>query len=74
MFPGLFRGALDVRATTVNMEMMFAAAQGIAACVTDEQLSREYILPYAYDKAAHESVARAVADAAVKTGVAKIRK
>ena len=73
VFPGLFRGALDVRATTVNREMMIAAAEGIAACVTDVQLSRDYILPYAYDKRAHECVAKAVAEAAVRTGVAKIR-
>ncbi len=73
VFPGLFRGALDVRATTVNREMMIAAAKGIASCVSDQQLSPDYILPYAYDKTAHECVARAVAKAARDTGVAKIR-
>lgn len=73
VFPGLFRGALDVRATTVNREMMIAAAEGIASCVSDQQLSPDYILPYAYDKTAHECVARAVAKAARDTGVAKIR-
>ena len=72
VFPGLFRGALDVRATTVNDEMMIAAAHGIANCVSDKQLSRDYILPYAYDKKAHDCVAKAVADAAKKTGVAKL--
>ncbi len=72
VFPGLFRGALDVRATTVNTEMMLAAAQGIADCVSARELSRDYILPYAYDKKAHASVAKAVSDAAKKTGVAKI--
>ena len=71
VFPGLFRGALDVAATTVNREMMLAASKGIADCVSEGELSREYILPYAYDKRAHESVARAVAEAAVRTGVAK---
>lgn len=71
VFPGLFRGALDVRARTVNTEMMVAAAMGIAACVSDDELSREYILPYAYDKRAHECVAKAVAEAAVRTGVSK---
>lgn len=71
VFPGLFRGALDVRATTVNREMMIAAAEGIAACVSDKDLSREYILPYAYDKRAHDCVAEAVALAARRTGVAK---
>ena len=74
VFPGLFRGALDVRATTVNKEMMMAASRGIADCISDDELSCEYILPYAYDKRAHESVARAVAAAAVETGVAKIKK
>ncbi|MBD5632005.1 MAG: NADP-dependent malic enzyme [Clostridia bacterium] len=74
VFPGLFRGALDVRANTVNTEMMIAAAYGIANCVSDKELSTDYILPYAYDKNAHRSVAKAVADAAVKTGVSKIIK
>ncbi len=73
VFPGLFRGALDVRANTVNTEMMVAAAKGIADCVTDNQLARDYILPYAYDKAAHKSVAKAVAEAALKSGAAKIK-
>ena len=72
VFPGLFRGALDVRAKTVNKEMMMAASRGIAACVSDEELSVDYILPYAYDKRAHESVAKAVAEAAIATGVNKI--
>ena len=72
VFPGLFRGALDVRATTVNTEMMLAAAQGIADCLSDKELSRDYILPYAYDKKAHASVAKAVAEAAKKTKVAKL--
>lgn len=73
VFPGLFRGALDVRARTVNTEMMIAAAHGIANCVTDRQLSTDYILPYAYYKSAHEAVAKAVAEAAVKTGVSKLK-
>ena len=72
VFPGLFRGALDVRASTVNKEMMMAASRGIAACVSDEELSVDYILPYAYDKRAHASVAKAVAEAAIATGVNKI--
>ena len=71
VFPGLFRGALDVRATTVNQEMMMAASRGIAACVSDEELRPDYILPFAYDKRAHASVAKAVAEAAIATGVAK---
>ena len=72
VFPGLFRGALDVRARTVNQEMMMAASRGIAACISDEELSVDYILPYAYDKRAHASVAKAVAEAAIATGVNKI--
>lgn len=71
VFPGLFRGALDVRATTVNSEMMVAAAEGIASCVQDDKLCRDFILPYAYDKTAHQCVAAAVSAAAVRTGVAK---
>ena len=74
VFPGLFRGALDVRANTVNKEMMIAAAKGIASCVSDEELSREYVLPKAWDKRAHEAVAKAVAEAAIKTGVSKLYK
>lgn len=70
VFPGLFRGALDVRAKTINFEMMMAASRGIAECVSDGELSRDYILPYAYDKRAHEAVAKAVAEEAVRTGVA----
>ncbi len=73
VFPGLFRGALDVRATTVNKEMMMAASRGIADCVTKEQLNRNYILPYAYDQKAHDSVARAVRQAAIDSGVAKLK-
>ena len=72
VFPGLFRGALDVRATTVNSEMMIAAARGIAACVPEDKLCEDFILPYAYDKSAHKSVAEAVAEAARRTGVAKL--
>lgn len=72
VFPGLFRGALDVRASTINAEMMMAAAQGIASCVSDAELSVDYILPLAYDKRAHKSVAEAVAKAAVATGVNRI--
>ena len=72
VFPGLFRGALDVRASTVNTQMMIAAARGIAECVAEDKLSTDYILPYAYDKRAHESVAKAVAQAAISSGVSKL--
>ncbi|MGN0806019.1 MAG: NADP-dependent malic enzyme [Candidatus Coproplasma sp.] len=74
VFPGLFRGALDVRATTVNFEMMAAASKAIAEYAERGGLSTQYILPYAYDKKAHEAVAKAVAEEAVKTGVSKLYK
>ena len=74
VFPGLFRGALDVRASAVNDEMMLAAAKGIAEYVGPDKLSREYILPYAFDKQAHKCVAKAVAQAAIESGVSKIYK
>ena len=71
VFPGLFRGALDVRARDINEEMMMAAAEGIARAVTDRRLSRNYILPKAVDRNAHELVANAVRTAAVASGVAR---
>lgn len=74
VFPGLFRGALDVRARTVNFEMMRAASRGISSCISDEELTRDHILPYAFDKKAHESVAKSVAEAAVASGVSKLYK
>lgn len=70
VFPGIFRGALDVRARDINFEMMLAASRAIADCV-GERLSPDYILPYAYEKSAHDAVAAAVAEAARKTGVAR---
>lgn len=72
VFPGLFRGALDVRASTINQEMMIAASQGIMECVSDEELCPEYILPYAWNEKAHQNVAKRVAEAAIKTKVNKI--
>lgn len=71
VFPGLFRGAIDANARTINLEMMVAASEGIASCVSKEELSRDYILPYAYDRRAHECVARSVKEAAIRTGVIK---
>lgn len=71
VFPGLFRGALDVRASDINFEMMRAASEAIASCVSASELSPDYILPYAYELRAHQAVARAVAEAARRTGVAK---
>ncbi len=72
VFPGLFRGALDARSSTINIEMMKAASIGISSCVSDEELSPDYILPYAYDKKAHKAVSKAVKEAAYRTGVNKI--
>ena len=62
---------MDVGATTVTDKMMISAAYGIAACVEPSQLSTDYVLPLAYDKKAHQSVARAVAKSAVDEGIAK---
>ncbi len=71
VFPGLFRGALDVRASDISLGMMMAAARAIASVVSDEELSKDYILPYAWDKRAHNAVAKAVAEEARKEGLAK---
>ena len=71
-FPGIFRGALDVRAKDINEEMKIAAAYAIASLVSDEELSPDYIIPKAFDKRVGKTVAEAVANAARKTGVARI--
>lgn len=71
-FPGIFRGALDVRASDINDEMKIAAAYAIASFVTDDKLSPEYIIPSALDRNVASAVAKAVADAARKSGVARI--
>ena len=70
-FPGIFRGALDVRASDINEEMKLAAARALAALVTDEELSADYILPRAFDPRVGPAVAKAVAQAAIDSGVAK---
>ena len=71
-FPGIFRGALDVRAKDINEEMKIAAARAIASLVSDEELNAEYILPAAFDERVGKTVAKAVAEAAIKSGVARI--
>lgn len=71
-FPGIFRGALDVRASDINDEMKIAAANAIAGVVSDEELNPEYILPDAFDPRVGKAVAAAVAEAARKSGVARI--
>ncbi len=71
-FPGIFRGALDVRASDINDAMKIAAAKAIAGFVTDDQLSADYIIPSALDRNVAAAVAKAVAQAARDTGVARI--
>jgi len=71
-FPGIFRGALDVRASDINDEMKMAAVYALSNLVSDEELSAEYILPKAFDPRIAPAVAKAVADAARKSGVARI--
>ena len=71
-FPGIFRGALDVRASDINDEMKMAASYAIAGLVTDEELNAEYILPMAFDERIGKTVAAAVAEAARKSGVARL--
>ncbi|HRU97927.1 MAG TPA: malic enzyme-like NAD(P)-binding protein [Ruminococcus sp.] len=71
-FPGIFRGALDVRASDINDAMKIAATKAIASFVTDDKLSADYIIPSALDKTVAQAVAKAVAQAARDTGVARI--
>ena len=71
-FPGIFRGTLDVRAKDINDEMKVAAAYAIASLVDEDKLSPDYIIPNAFDKRVSKAVAEAVAEAARKTGVARI--
>lgn len=71
-FPGIFRGAFDVRASDINDEMKIAAANALAGLITDEELSEDYIIPAAFDPRVGRTVAAAVAEAARKSGVARI--
>jgi len=70
-FPGVFRGALDVRASDINDEMKIAAAYAIASIVSDDELKPEYIIPNAFDERVGKAVAAAVAKAARESGVAR---
>ena len=72
VFPGVFRGAFDVRASDINEEMKIAASKAIAALISDEELSADHIIPKAFDKRVGPAVAKAVAEAAGRTGVARI--
>ena len=71
-FPGVFRGAFDCRASDINEEMKLAAAKALSELVADDELNEEYILPQAFDPRVGKAVAKAVAEAARKTGVARI--
>ena len=71
-FPGIFRGAFDVRASDINEEMKMAAATALAELISDDELSADYIIPKAFDKRVGPAVAKAVAEAARRTGVARI--
>ena len=71
-FPGIFRGALDCRATDINEEMKIAAATAIASLVSDEELNAEYVIPAPFDKRVAPTVAKAVKEAAIKSGLNRI--
>ncbi|MDO5100323.1 MAG: malic enzyme-like NAD(P)-binding protein [Eubacteriales bacterium] len=71
-FPGIFRGALDVRASDINDEMKIAAAYAIASLVSDEELTEDYIMPAAFDERVKDAVATATKEAAIRSGVARI--
>jgi len=71
-FPGIFRGALDVRARDINDEMKIAAAKAIAGLISDDELNEDYVIPAPFDPRVAGSVAKAVAEAAVKSGVNRI--
>ena len=71
-FPGIFRGALDVRARDINDEMKIAAAYAIADLISDDELTPDYIIPAPFDPRVAPAVAKAVAQAARESGVARI--
>lgn len=72
-FPGIFKGALAVRAKDINEEMKLAASFAIASCITDDELCADYILPDSFDRKIPQAVSKAVAEAAIKSGVARIK-
>lgn len=73
-FPGIFRGALDVKAKTINEEMKVAAAYAIAGLVSEQELNADYVMPKAFDPRLAPTVADAVAKAAIASGVARVSK
>ena len=70
-FPGIFRGALDARASDINEEMQMAASLAIASLISDEELNEDYIMPFAFDERIGKAVSEKVAEAAIKTGVTR---
>lgn len=70
-FPGIFRGAIDCRATEINQEMNLAAAHAIASAIDDDEIHADYIVPSVFNRSIAPLVAKAVAEAARRTGVAK---
>jgi malate dehydrogenase (oxaloacetate-decarboxylating) len=71
-FPGIFRGTFDVRASDINEAMKVAAAEALANLISDDELNADYIIPAAFDERVGPAVAKAVAEAARATGVARI--
>jgi len=71
-FPGIFRGTFDVRASDINEEMKMAASLALANLISDEELNEDYIIPAAFDPRVGPAVAKAVAQAAIDSGVARI--
>ena len=71
-FPGIFRGALDVRASRITENMKIAAAYAIASVISDEELNADYIIPDAFNPAVTKAVAKAVAEVAVRDGLSRI--
>ncbi|MBR6329991.1 MAG: NAD-dependent malic enzyme [Lachnospiraceae bacterium] len=72
-FPGIFRGTFDVRASDINEEMKMAAAKALSDLIPESELNADYIIPYAFDPKVGPAVAKAVAEAAVKSGVARLK-
>ena len=72
-FPGVFRGALDVRARAITHEMQIAAAQALAAVIPADELAADYVVPSVFDRSVAPAVAHAVAEAASATGIARTR-
>ena len=70
-FPGIFRGALDAKATDINDEMKIAAAYAIAGIIKDEEITPEYVIPSSFDERVAPAVAKAVKEAAERTGVCR---